>query len=74
MLSDFGDHDLAAFARLTPAQRAEQRAARWLLYEYIDGIWEGAKRRGLNPANLPECDSVAAMRDLAPARDAAAVA
>jgi hypothetical protein len=61
----FYRHDVEALAALTPAARAEQVRLREALYEYADGIWEGAKVRGLSPADLPEYRAVAGMRDLA---------
>lgn len=40
------------------------RTGRWL---YVQGIWQGAKARGLDPASLPGWAGIAAMNDLAAA-------
>ncbi|SRR6266508_2518012 len=63
-IKDFHEHDVAALAELTTEQRIEQLAARQLLYNYVGAIWDRAKARGLSPADLPEYNAVAAMRDL----------
>lgn len=60
----FDEHDQAALAALTPAQRAEQLEARWALHRHVDAIWEDAKSRGLNPAVRPDWNVVAGLRDL----------
>lgn len=60
----FDAYDQAALAALTPAQRAEQLQARWVLHQHVDAIWEDAKSRGLNPAVRPEWGVVAGLRDL----------
>ena len=60
----FDAYDRTALAALAPAQRAEQMEARWALYQYIDAIWEDAKHRGLNPAEDPEWQVIAGLRDL----------
>ncbi len=65
LLNAFHEHDMAALAGLSTAQRGEQFAARQRLCHYVDAIWDGAKARGLSPADLPEYNAVAAMRDLA---------
>lgn len=64
LIDDFEVHDMAALAELTMQQRAAQVRARQQLYELVDAIWDAAKERGLSPADLPEYQSVAAMRDL----------
>ncbi len=61
----FHEHDMAALARLEPAQRAEQARARRALWLYVDAMWDSFKQAGLSPADLPQYDSVAALRDLA---------
>lgn len=61
----FVEHDQRALSQLSPKEQRQQHMARWALYDYIDEIWESAKRRGLDPALLPEWQAVAAMRDLA---------
>jgi hypothetical protein len=40
------------------------RAGRWL---YVQGIWQGANARSLDPASLPGWAGVTAMNDLAAA-------
>ncbi len=65
LLNDFHEHDMTALAGLSPAQRADQLAARQRLCDYVEAIWDEAKERGLSPADLPEYNAVAAMRDLA---------
>ncbi|MEU7823057.1 hypothetical protein [Catellatospora sp. NPDC049133] len=60
----FAEHDQAALAALDTAARAAQHAARTTLYEYVDSMWENAKRAGLNPATMPEWSVVAGLRDL----------
>jgi hypothetical protein len=65
LIDAFHDHDTAALAELSPAEREAQYQARWTLYQYIDALWEGAKERGLNPAILPDWKGVAGMRDIA---------
>lgn len=52
-LAALGDTDLAAQVR-----------ARKVLYDYVDRLWENAKKAGLNPAVRPEWNVVAGMRDL----------
>ncbi len=61
----FHEHDMASLARLDPAQRAEQARARHALWLYVDAMWDSFKAAGLSPADLPQYDSVAALRDLA---------
>jgi len=61
----FHEHDMAALAHLDPAQRAEQARARRTLWLYVDAMWDSFKAAGLSPADLPQYDSVAALRDLA---------
>lgn len=61
----FVEHDQRALAELSAKGRREQYLAREALFDYIDEIWEGAKRRGIDPAVRPEWQAVAAMRDLA---------
>jgi hypothetical protein len=63
----FRHHDQAAFAALSPGQRTEQEQARRILWLYVQGIWEGAKARGLHPAQRPDWTGVAAINDLAAA-------
>lgn len=55
----FNDHDLGALAKLTPAERAEQREIRYQLYLYVDGIWEAIKAhaRAVNLGGDPLSDS-----------------
>ncbi len=65
LLDDFHEHDMAALAELDAGGRAAQVRARQALYDHVDAVWDGAKERGLSPADLPEYGSVAAMRDLA---------
>ncbi|MEH1124833.1 hypothetical protein [Micromonospora sp. CPCC 206061] len=60
----FHDHDTAALAALSAHQRADQVAARRALFDYVDAMWDGAKAKGLSPADLPEYAVVAGMRDL----------
>lgn len=60
----FHEHDMAALARLSPAQRAEQAQARRALWRHVDAMWDWFKEQGLSPADLPQYDSVAALRDL----------
>lgn len=57
-------HDLSALALLDAAGRAEQLAAREVLYLYVDAIWEAPKWRGEAPTASPAYDVVAALRDL----------
>lgn len=65
LIDDWTAHDRRGLAGLTEQQRAAQHAARRALYDYVDGLWEGAKAAGLDPAVRPEWQAVAAVRDLA---------
>ncbi len=65
ILNAFHDHDEKALTELNAHGRAEQLEARQVFYDYVDAIWEQAKGAGLSPADLPEFDAVAALRDLA---------
>jgi hypothetical protein len=60
----FSKHDAAGLAALDAAGRVQQLRAREALYDYVDRIWESAKRRGLDPAVRPEWLAVAGLRDL----------
>lgn len=64
LIDAFAEHDQTGLAALDAAGRAAQHAARQALYDYIDGMWEGAKAQGLDPATLPEWSVVAGLRDL----------
>jgi hypothetical protein len=57
-------HDQPALAALSAAQRAEQLAARRVLWEYLNALWEAPRARGESPADLPDYDAVAALREL----------
>jgi hypothetical protein len=57
-------HDLPALAQLDAAGRAEQLAARQVLYFYVDAIWEAPKWRNEKPTASAAYDVVAALRDL----------
>ncbi|HEX9542650.1 MAG TPA: hypothetical protein VGA04_31395 [Streptosporangiaceae bacterium] len=77
----FHDHDVAALARLTAAERGAQQEVRQRLYLYVDRIWDHVKAHSAveNPASHPDYSAVAGMRDLAAelygnARDARAAA
>lgn len=77
----FHDHDAAALARLTSAERAQQEDIRQRLYLYVDQIWDHVKEHSgvENPASHPDYSAVAGMRDLvgelyANVRDARAAA
>jgi hypothetical protein len=61
--NDFHDLDAAALARLSPEMRALQVQARRALWLYADAMWDAAKDAGLSPANTPECNCIAALRD-----------
>lgn len=62
----FHDQDKAALARLTPADRAEQRRIREQLWRYTDQMWAHVKAHsGVEaPADDPAFSAVAGMRDL----------
>jgi hypothetical protein len=64
LIDAFHDLDTAHLAGLSPAARATQVQARRQVHEYVDAMWESAKRRGLNPATSPDWSGVAGMRDL----------
>ena len=68
MLDLVGDwaqrHDQPALDALSAAQRAEQLAARRVLWEYVNTLWEAPRQRGESPADLPDYDAVAALREL----------
>lgn len=64
LIDDWTTHDRRGLAGLTEQQREAQIAARRSLYHYVDEMWAGAKRDGLDPANRPEWAAVAALRDL----------
>ena len=57
-------HDLPALAQLDAAGRAEQLAAREVLHQYVEAIWEAPKWRGEEPTASPAYDVVAALSDL----------
>jgi predicted metal-dependent hydrolase len=57
-------HDQPALAALSPAARAAQLAARRALWESLNAIWEAPRRHGESPADLPDYDAVAALREL----------
>ena len=57
-------HDQPALAALSPAQRAAQLAARRVLWEYVDALWQEPRQHGESPADLPDYDAVAALREL----------
>lgn len=62
---DFHDLDAAALAGLAPAARAAQTRARKALWLYADAMWDAAKASGLCPADIPEYNCIAALRDAA---------
>jgi len=68
MLDLVGDwaqrHDQPALDALSAAQRAEQLAARRVLWKYVNALWEVPRARGESPADLPDYDAVAALREL----------
>src|SRR5260370_1205399 len=63
----FHDHDVAALARLTAAERGAQQEVRQRLYLYVDRIWDHVKAHSAveNPASHPHYSAVPGMRDLA---------
>ena len=77
----FHDHDMSALARMTPAERAEQRRIRECLHNYVDAMWDHLKtqvraEKGLSDlsddpgypmADDPAFSAVAGMSDLASA-------
>ncbi|OLE20376.1 MAG: hypothetical protein AUG49_25220 [Catenulispora sp. 13_1_20CM_3_70_7] len=63
-IETFYEHDERGLAALDAAGRKRQMQARRELAAYVDTLWSQAKEAGLNPAILPEWQSVAAMRDL----------
>src|SRR2546423_15546618 len=65
-IETFYEHDERGLAALDAAGRKRQMQARRELAAYVDTLWSQAKEAGLNPAILPEWQSVAAMRDLTP--------
>ncbi len=64
VIDAFTELDDKALAGLSDADLVEQLRARKQLYDYVDRLWEGAKKAGLNPAIRPEWNVVAGMRDL----------
>lgn len=43
--------------------RAAQVQARQALWLYADAMWDAAKAAGLSPADIPEYNCIAALRD-----------
>ena len=35
-----------------------------MLWEYVDALWQEPRQHGENPADLPDYDAVAALREL----------
>ena len=64
LVDALAEHDSAGLARLTPAERAHQLRIRQDLHAYFDQLWDQPKTEGSHPADLPEYDSVAGIRDL----------
>lgn len=66
LVNDFHTHDATALSQLSDSALDAQVDARQCFYDYIDDMWQAAKRAGDRPAdNQSEWNSVAALRDLA---------
>lgn len=72
----FHEHDGAALAKLTAAERADQLRARQVLESFLAAVWEAPKFRAVregrdpdaaHPANDPAFSCVAGLLDLAQA-------
>lgn len=62
--SAFNDHDMAALARLTAAERESQFDARQRLWWFVDQVWDQARAEARNPSQDPRYRVIAELRDL----------
>jgi hypothetical protein len=64
LAEEFGPFDRARLAHSDAASRAEQLAARQLLYDYVNELWRDVERAGERPSVGEKYSAVASLREL----------
>ena len=72
LAGEFEPFDRARLAHSDAASRAQQLAARQLLYDYLDELWRDVERAGERPSVGEKYSAIASLRELLAALRAAA--
>ena len=60
----FASFDRARLSRMSESARTEQLAARQVLYDYVNGLWQDVHRSGERPAVGEKYEAIAVVREL----------